>query len=181
MALFNRFSKKLKGENKYFSQRKSDTPEGSEAPVEVVKQEYCLSCDYLINKDLIADVFKLLRNHDGKAAVALFSNTTDNTLRQTARMINKGYVPQKIVGYLQNVSIREIERAMQITRDQQPDSDGFLPIDEQTAARLNLPLGCMILGIVHHLKKDFGMILVMKTSMKDKAEFKKKLLKRIRR
>ncbi len=174
MALFNLFNKSLKGENQYFKQR------NMESPGEVKKEEPYLVSDRKITKDLIATFLKTMRNHDVKSTIAVLSNTTDTTLHQAGVMINKGYIPKKIVSYLQNITIREIESAIKLVKTETPDDSGFFPIDEHTASILNLPLGCMLCGIVHHLKREYGVILVLKASLKDRDEFLKKIKKLIK-
>ncbi|MBU2510902.1 hypothetical protein KJ966_06175 [bacterium] len=173
MALFNLFNKSLKGENQYFQQRKVDS-----AP-EVKKETPYLISDQKLTKDLLANCLKIMRNHDVKATVAVMANTTDTMTHQAGIMINKGYIPKKIVSYLQNITIREIESAIKLVKTELPDEDGFYPIDERTASMLNLPLGCMLCGIIHHLKSEFGIILVLKTNLKEKDEFLKKIKKLI--
>jgi hypothetical protein len=172
MAL-NLFKKKLRGENKYFDQRSGND---SEAPPKKVEEKYLLS-DRMIKKDLISELLKAMKSHDMNASIMVMANTTDNALHKSGIMINKGYMPKKIVSYLQNVSIHEIEQAISIIKKDDPDEDGYYIIDEPTAAKLNLPLGCMILGIIHHMKKEFGVALVLKQNLKDKAKFAKKVKK----
>lgn len=180
MALLDIFSKRLKGENKYFSQRQGDEKPDENGVQEEVREKYVLS-EKLINKGLLADLFKIMRSHDVAGSVAILANTTDNSVRQAGMMINKGYIPKKIVTYLQNIGIYEIEDALKIVKTNDPDQNGFYPIDERTAARLNLPLGCMLYGAIHHIKKEFGLIMVLKTSLKDKKEFAKKVQKTLKR
>ncbi len=173
MALLNLFKKKLKGENQYFERRKSDE---QETELEQVKTavNYLVS-DRKITKDLLSSCLKTMRSHDVNACVAVLANTIDTVMQQAGIMINKGYIPKKIVSYLQNITIHEIESALKLVKSDSPDDNGFFPIDERTAAQLNLPMGCMLCGIVHHLKKEFGLVLVLKSSLKDKAEFMKKV------
>lgn len=176
MALFKLFGKKLKGEDTYFKQRKGEQRE----TVEVESVPY-LQSDRLVNKDLLADLLKAMRNHDVSSGVAVLGNTTDSITRHAGIMINKGYIPKKIVSYLQNIRLRQIEDALSLIKNQDPDNDGYYKIDEGTAGHLNLPLGCMIVGIVHKLKKEFGVILVVKTALKGKRDFMNKVVKLISR
>ena len=115
------------------------------------------------------------------SSVVALANTLDNSAWHTGVMINKGYMPKKIVAYLQGITLNEIERAISIVKSAEPDKTGFFPIDEHNAAQLNLPLGCMILGVIHHMKPEFGIVLVAKTSLKDKAKFVAKIQKMIKR
>ncbi len=174
MAFIDRFKKKLKGENRYFQARQT---EGKEPK----KEENYLVSDRLINKDLLLNLFKEMRKYDVASSVVALSNTLDNSAWHAGIMINKGYMPKKIVSYLQKITLKEIEKALKIARSSIPDKYGFFPVDEQTAAQLNLPLGCMLLGIMHHLKPQFGIVLVAKTSLKNKSEFVTKIRKLIER
>ena len=177
MALLNNlFGKKLKGENKYFDKRKSETSE-----VNSTVKEKCLVSDRMINKDLMTELLKTMKNHDVSSSIVVLANTIDNTVRKAGIMINKGYIPKKIVAYLKNISIAEIEEAIKIVKTEDPDQNGFYSIDEQTATRLNLPLGCMLLGILHHMKREFGLVLVLKENLKDRQEFVDKVKKIISR
>ncbi len=172
------FKKKLKGESKYFDSRKGDDSPEQDQPK--IKEKYLL-CDRMIKKDLIAELLKLMKSHDVSSSIVVLANTVDNALHKPGIMINKGYIPKKIVSYLQNISIREIEEALKIVKSSDPDENGFYQIDEQTATKLNLPLGCMLLGIMHHIKKEFGVVLVLKQNLKDREKFVKKVKKIITR
>ena len=181
MALLNLFGKKLKGENQYFKNRTSDSPD-EKPPQQVPSQQQPLSeknfvSDRLINKDLLAELLKTMRSHDNSATVVVLANTTDNATRRPGIMINKGYVPKKIVSYLQKIKMNEIEAAIKLVQSGEPDANGFHPVDERMATNLNLPLGCMILGIFHRMKREFGVILVLKTNLKDKKKFVTKIKK----
>lgn len=173
MALTSIFKKKLRGENRYFDQRKGE----KEPEVQPVVREKYLVSDRLIKKDLIAELLKTMKSHDMNATIVVLANTVDNAARKAGVMINKGYMPKKIVTYLQNITIYEIEDAISIVKKSDPDPDGFYPVDEATASKLNLPLGCMMLGIIHHMKKEFGVVLVMKQNLKDRAGLVKKIKK----
>ncbi len=176
MALSSLFKKKLKGENKYFDQRQGEEPEDQGK----VTEKYLVS-DRMINKDLIAELLKSMKSHDMNAAIVVLANTVDNTTHKAGIMINKGYMPKKIVNYLQNITVYEIEDAIAIVKKSDPDPDGYFQIDEATATKLNLPLGCMMLGVIHHMKREFGVVLVVKQSLKDKTGFVKKVKKIIYR
>lgn len=191
MASFNIFKRKLKGENQYFKQRTADTrtepaPQPS-APVKQAPPEPQVQPDKFIfsnrqiNKDLLADLLKAMRLHDISATVVLLANTIDNTTRRAGIMINKGYIPQRIVSYLQNINMRNIEDGIKLVKTVEPDAEGYYPIDQRTAANLNLPLGCMILAVFHRVKTEFAVLLVFKTNLKDKKKFVETVKKLIER
>lgn len=173
MALFKMFNKKVRAEDKYFSQRKGDEKREDEPAV----LEKYLICRRMINKDLMVELLKTLKNHDTSSTVAVLANTTDNKQQYAAIMLNKGYMPKKIVSYLQGIRIYEIQDAIKIVKTRDPDPDGFYQIDEGTAAKLNIPKNCMLCGMIHHIKREFGVVLVLKNSTKDKAELMKKIRK----
>jgi hypothetical protein len=193
MASFNIFKKKLKGENQYFKQRKAAArtePAPQQAqPVKQAQpespppppQEKQLVSNRQINKDLLAELLKAMRLHDISATVVLLANTIDNVSRRAGIMINNGYIPQRIVSYLQNINLRNIEDGIKLVKTVEPDTDGFYPIDERTAANLNLPLGCMILAVFHRVKSEYAALLVFKTTLKDKKKFVEKVKKLIER
>jgi hypothetical protein len=191
MALFNLFGKKLKGENKYFKFRIADQKNETNDDQQVKKTtapaprepqiNQKIYSERIINKTLLTELLKLMRNHDINATVTLLANTIDSGSRKAGIMINKGYIPKRIVNYLQNINMRNIEDAIKLIRTGQPDEDGFFRVDESTAANLNLPLGCMLLGIFHHLKQEFAVILVLKTTLKNRQEFVGKVKKLIKR
>ncbi len=181
MALFNLFGKKLKGENKYFKSRTADSKKEKSSEDTKVKTgqpiqtesrpDTSLISERILNKSLLIELLKLMRNHDVGATVTLLANTIDSTSRKAAIMINKGYIPKRIVTYLQNINMHNIDDAIKLVQSGQSDEEGFVAVDDRTASKLNLPLGCMLLGIFHHLKKEFAVVLVLKTSLKDKQKF----------
>jgi len=175
MALLNLFGKKSKAEDEYFKQRNAASAPNAAQPAKSPVS------NRLINKDLISDLFNLIRSHDGKSAITVLANTTDSVRHQAGIMINKGHIPKKIVTYLQDIGLRDIEDTLRYVNSEQPDEDGFFPIDEKKAANLNLPLGCMLYGIRHHIQREFGVILVVKQGFKDRKSFLKKLNKTINR
>ncbi|MCG8335733.1 MAG: hypothetical protein MJE63_14540 [Proteobacteria bacterium] len=193
MALFNLFGKKLKGENKYFKSRvadarqegDSDEPKADSKPKPVSRSEsreqFPLISERIINKTLLTELLKLMRNYDVQSTVTVLANTLDTNARKAAIMINKGYIPKRIVAYLQNINMRNIEDSIKLARNASAEENGFVSVDERTAANLNLPLGCMLLGIYHHLKDEFAVVLVAKTSLKDKEKFVEKVRETIRR
>lgn len=192
MALSSLFGRKLKGENKYFKSRKGVAPDKPASSQETKTSQKSaaqpqeqpgksLVCERMINRDLLTQLLKTMRAHDVDASVAVLANTIDNSTRQAGIMINKGYIPKRIVSYLQNINMKNIDDAIKLVKTSQPDSDGFHSTDERTAADLNLPLGCMLLGISHHLRKEFAIVIVMRTGLKNKSEFLEKIRKLIQR
>ncbi|MBU3915760.1 hypothetical protein KKA14_09520 [bacterium] len=168
MALFGKIKKKKSAETEYFKQRKTDSEPNNTQSTET------LLSDRLIEKNLFVDLLQQMRTHDVKSTVAVLANTTDNVRHSAAVMINKGYIPKKIVTYLQDIRLKEIEEALKTVNVEKPDQNGFHLVNDRLAAKLNLPLGCMLLGIRHRMQKEFGIILVLKQTLKDPDLFVKK-------
>ncbi len=193
MALFKLFGKKLKGEDKYFKSRVADSRLEGDSDETNAKQksrppsqgepqaQFPLVSERVINKTLLTELLKLMRNHDVGSSVTVLANTLDTNTRKAAIMINKGYIPKRVVSYLQNINMRNIEDSIKLARKADAEENGFVPVDERAAATLNLPLGCMLLGILHHLKDEFAVVLVVKTSLKEKQKFVDKVRNTIRR
>ena len=129
MAPLNLFGKKLKGENKYFEQRRADVaksqpkqPKKVQPPKKVAlpepqpeEKKYLVS-NRKIDKDLLTELFKTMRNHDVHSSVVILANTLDTVSRRAGIMINKGYIPKRIVTDLQNIGLRHIEDALKLVK-----------------------------------------------------------------
>jgi hypothetical protein len=193
MALFKLFGKKLKGEDKYFRSRTADDHQDQDPDEQKAKtkpkafsrsespQQFPLVSERIINNSLLTELLKLMRNHDVDSTVAVLANTLDTSSRKAAIMINKGYIPKKIVSYLQSINMRNIEDAIKQARKADSSVSGFVVVEDAAAASLNLPLGCMLLGIFHHLKDEFAVVLVAKTGLKDREKFVQKVRNTIKR
>lgn len=156
MSLFDRFKKDRKAESAYFDQRNGDG-EGKGGPV---LPPYLSQSEKKLDKGLFIDLLRAMKNHDLKASVGVFSNTTDNFKKDTGLVINKGVVPKKIVTYLQDMRMNHIEMALEHVKTTDPDRDGFFSIDDHLAGRLNLPADVVIYPVFSSTRTDMGLILV---------------------
>lgn len=176
MSLFDRFKKGKAGESAFFEQRKtSDAGGGKDAlPPHLVRSEKKL------DKGLFIDLLRVMKSHDLKASVGVFSNTTDNFKKETGLVINKGIVSKKIVAYLHEMRLSHIERALDFVKSREPDLDGFYSIDDQLAGKFNIPSDCVIYPIFSSSRAELGVILVARKSMGDLAQLVGKIKKLIR-
>lgn len=128
-----------------------------------------------INKDMIVDLLRVMKSHDLRGSIAIFSNTTDNINLGTGIMINKGYISKKIISYLHEVKLRNIDDAMKAIRSGKPDDYGFHAIDDKTATRLNVPADVVLYGIESKINREHGMVLIFHKSVQDREELRTKI------
>jgi hypothetical protein len=175
MALFDRFIKNKKAESRYFDQRKTEEPEVTAA---ATPSHLCLA-NRRLDKGLIVDLLRLAKKHDVRGTVAIYANTTSGIKKETGIMINKGIVSQKIVAYLQETRLQQIEEGLKIARDRIPDDDGFITIDDQMAQRMNLPSGVVVFPVFSRIRTELGMMLIMRKSVENRRELAKQIVKLI--
>jgi len=128
-----------------------------------------------INKDLFVELLRVMKTHDLRASIAIFANTTDNINLSTGIMINKGYVSKKIVSYMQEMKLKNVDDALRVIRSSQADDFGFHAIDDKTAGQLNVPADVVLYGIESKINKEHGIVLVFHKSIQDREELRAKI------
>ncbi len=180
MSLFDMFRKSGKAEQKYFESRAAG--ERPEAEPEARPRSRSLpTCDRRINKDLFVELLKIMKTHDAKSTISIIANTTDGVSKATGNMINKGFLPRKIVAYLQQINMHHVDDALSFAKSSTPDEYDFYVVDDKTAARLNLPLGVVLYPLENRMNRHFGMVLVFKKALKNRKKLRIAISKVIKR
>ena len=131
--------------------------------------------DRRINKDMFVDLLRVMKAHDLRGAIAIFSNTTDNINLATGIMINKGYISKKIISYMHEMKLRHVDDALRTIRSGKPDDFGFHAIDDKTAGLLNVPTDVVLYGVESKINKDHGLVLVFAKSVQGREELRSKI------
>lgn len=128
-----------------------------------------------MNKDMFVDLLRVMKTHDLRGAIAIFSNTTDNINLATGIMINKGYISKKIISYMQEMKLRNVDEALRYVRSDKPDDFGFHTPNDKTAGLLNVPADVMLYGVESKINRDHGLILVFHKSVQNREELRSKI------
>ncbi|MFH2131442.1 MAG: hypothetical protein ABIK68_13790 [bacterium] len=179
MSIFDRFTKGKKAESAYFEQKKG-SPNDSGGSREESLPGHLPRSGKKLDKALISGLLRTLKSHDLKASIGVFSNTTDSFKKETGLMINKGIVSKKIIAYLQEMRMSNIEAALSHVRSTEPDVEGFYTIDDRLAGKLNLPADVVIFPVFSSTNADLGLILVARKGIPDKAKLAGKIRKAIK-
>jgi len=179
MSLFSRFTKGKQAETKYFDQRVAD-----DAPEKEVKEVgfpgYLTLSNQRLDKDLFVDIFRLMKSHDLESTIGVFANSVDNIEKRTGIMINKGIISQKIVAYLQQTRLYNIEEALRMVKANPPNVDSFYQINDRQATNMNMPADVLLYPVFSRLNNNLGMVLVFKKTLTKKIKFINKLEKVIK-
>lgn len=178
MAIFDRFIKGKKAESSYFTQRKG-SPDGEAGQQGDSLPQHLLRSGKKIDKGLISSLLRTMKAHDPQASIGVFSNTTDNFKKETGLMINKGILSKKIVAYLHEMRMQNIEAALTYVKTTQPDAEGFFIPDDRLAGRLNLPTDVVIFPVFSGTRANLGLIVVAKKSIGDRSQLVSKLRKAV--
>ncbi len=178
MAIFDRFKKGNAADGSGKGQRDGISSDGSDKddglPVYVMRSEKKL------DKVLFLDLLRLMKSHDLRASIGVFSNTVDNFKKETGLVINKGIVPKKIVAYLQEMRMGHIEKALTYTKTTEPDEDGVYSIDDKLAGQFNLPADIIFIPIFSATRATMGVILVASNTIGERAQLVGKIRKAIK-
>lgn len=173
MSIFSKFFREGRAEREYFKQRKAEEADGG-------LPAYLRVSERRITKDLLVDLMRVMKSHDTRGTVAILSNSIDNVSKETGIMLNKGIMPQKIIAYLQDIRLANINAAIELFKKSKPNFEGCYFFESPVAAKLNLPAGVVVYPIFGVKRPDLVMMMVFKKSVENKKELIKQLNKTIK-
>ena len=177
MAIFDRFTKGKNSVSSYFSKNEETPGQGKK---EGSLPSHLLRSGKKIDNGLFVELLRVLKSHDLKGSIGVFSNTKDNFKKDAALMINKGVVSKKIVAYLQDIRIQHIEKALTYVTTTEPDADGFYTIDDRLAGNLNLPADVVVFPVFSGTRANLGLILVASKTIGNRSQLAAKIRKTVK-
>jgi hypothetical protein len=177
MAIFDRLTKGKNSVSSYFTQNKETAGEGKQGDS---LPSHLLRSGKKIDNGLFVELLRVLKSHDLKASIGVFSNTKDNFKKDAALMINKGVVSKKIVAYLQDMRLQHIEKALTYVQTAEPDTDGFFMLDDRLAGNFNLPADVVVFPVFSGSRANLGLILVATKNIGNRSQLAGKIRKIIK-